>query len=139
MSIHPGFSSRTYLWTSLKSVSHTRGFSMKKNLPWLTKPLVRQIQKRNQLFHTAKKKKSGQVWQKYCNVRNKVVRLLRKAKRQYFANISVQSNPKKFWSTMKLKNRSKSAIPTLFSDGKELCSDNEKAEALNEFFLDALN
>ena len=112
---------------------------MKKNLPWLTKPLVRQIQKRNQLFHTAKKKKSGQVWQKYYNVRNKVVRLLRKAKRQYFANISVQSTPKKFWSTMKLKNRSKSAIPTLFSDGKELCSDNEKAEALNEFFSKCFN
>lgn len=109
---------------------------MKKNLPWLTKPLVRQIQKRNRLFHAAKKKKDDRDWQKFRRARNKVVKLLRSAKHRYFANLSVQSNPKRFWSTMKLMKGNKPTIPPLFVNGQERC---KNSEVLNEFFSKCFN
>ena len=48
----------------------------KKNLPWLTKPVIQAIRRRNSLFRAAKKSKSSAAYQKYRAARNKVTALL---------------------------------------------------------------
>ena len=42
--------------------------------------------------------------------------------------------PKKFWSDVKLKTKTRSKIPIIMEDGTELITTTEKAETLNRFF-----
>ena len=60
----------------------------RKNLPWLTKTVTQAMRKRNLMFNTAKKSNSPRDWKKYKCVRNRVVVMLRRNKRQYYHNLN---------------------------------------------------
>ena len=51
----------------------------RKNLPWLSKPIIQLIKKRNYFF-----KKLSIYVQKYKHARNKVVSLLRNSRKKFF-------------------------------------------------------
>ena len=59
----------------------------RKNLPWLTKPIIQLMRKRNTLFRAASKTKTEAAVTKYKCVRNRVVAMLRTSKSKYFRNL----------------------------------------------------
>ena len=89
------------------------------------------------------------LWRKYCTTRssydhrkyklqkNKCRALSRKLRGDFERVLSsnVKKKPKLFWKYAKSKLKNKERIPTLLSDGKKCSIPEEKAEALNEFFV----
>ena len=106
----------------------------RKNLPWLTKPVIQAMRKRNRTFHTAKKSKSPGDWDKYKIVRNKVVAMLQLNKRQYFYKLKF-SSCKEFWKAIKVINKQDTTIPALWDGNTSITSNCAKAELFNEYFL----
>ena len=110
----------------------------RKNLPWLTKPVIQAMRKRNAYFHAAKKDNCARLWTKYKTVRNKVVALLRRSKRQYFYNLKYR-NHKELWKAVKLINKRDTNIPALWDGHTLLNSNADKANLLNQYFYDCFN
>jgi hypothetical protein len=107
----------------------------RKNLPWLTKSVIQAMRRRNSYFRAAKRSDDNELWNKYKTVRNQVVALLRRNKKQYFRNLQFSIH-KEFWKAMKVLNKQDSTIPTLWDDNVPVTSNSGKAELLNRFFND---
>ena len=113
-----------------------RTLPKRKNLPWLTKRLVRSIRKRNLLYKQGKL--TGDL-SKYKLLRNKVTSELRQAKRNFFKNLNPKK-PKDFWKAVKYLNKQHSSIPMLIDEGgREAHTGPEKANMLNSFFSKCFN
>ena len=111
----------------------------RRNLPWLTKPIVQAIRRCNTLFKAHKRTKSSAAYQKYRAARNKVTAMLRLSKAKFFQKLKSQSS-KEFWKIIKLFNKQESSIPTLRSvDGVEVTDAQDKATLLNSFFYTCFN
>ena len=107
----------------------------RRNLPWLNKPIVQLIRKRNMLFKQAKQ--SGD-FSKYKKARNRAVSNLHAAKRRYFKELCPRE-PKRFWKAVKFLNKREKSIPTL-KQGTEVATTNvDKANMLNLFFKSCFN
>ena len=81
--------------------------------------------------------KHSSAWSKYCDQRNKVVKLLKSAHNDYLNDVvggSLDKNPKRFWSYIKHSQTETIGIPTLRHGESIYISDKEKAEALNYYF-----
>ena len=115
-----------YLHIMEESIPKVPIQSREKTCMWLSKVLRKEMVKRDGLCN------------KYRNVRNQVISLLRKAKSHYFH----QLNPKdsmKFWKSVKYLNKKQSTIPALESDGVLYVTDQENASKLNCFFSSCFN
>lgn len=110
----------------------------KRNLPWLTKNLVRAMRKRNFFFRRAKKSGLSTHFQQYRNMRNKTVTMMRNAKKSFFSSLCM-ADKKKFWKTMKLLRKDQSTIPFLSYNDMTAQDDSGKANMLNEFFSECFN
>ena len=110
----------------------------RKNLPWLTKPIIQLMRKRNTLFRAASKTKMEAAVTKYKCVRNRVVAMLRTSKSKYFRNLG-HSSQKDFWKAVKLIRRQESSIPALKNGPTLATSNSDKALLLNEFFYSCFN
>ena len=100
------------------------------NLPWLTKPLMRLIRKKNLLF---KKAKSTGNLRKYKTHRNRTLAELRAAKKAYFRKLNPR-DPKSFWKAVKFLAKKPQSIPTLVQGDTTATTDYDKANLLNSFF-----
>ena len=107
----------------------------RRNLPWLTKPIIQSMRKRNILFKNAKL--SGN-FAKYKRARNRTASLLKLAKKKYFCSLNPKDS-KKFWKAVKSLNKSKQSIPTLYHDDVVACDDADKANLLCSFFSSCFN
>ena len=105
----------------------------RRNLPWLTKPIIQSMRKRNMLF---KKAKSSGNFTKYKRARNRTTNLLKLAKKRYFRSLK---DSKKFWKAVKSLNKSKQSIRTLSHDSVVACDDADKANLLCSFFSSCFN
>jgi hypothetical protein len=89
----------------------------------------------------AKKNKSGHYWTKYRQLRNKVHRMIKKAKSEYYTNLLHDSkgNAKEFWKafkqTLPKSNSSSCNIASLSVDDITLTSDKSIASTINSFFV----
>ena len=110
----------------------------RRNLPWLNKQVVQAMRKRNSMFHAAKRSNNPRDWEKYRCVRNKVVALLRRNKKQFLYNLRFASQ-KEFWKVIKLINKQDTAIPALWDGNAPVTSNEAKAELLNSFFYECFN
>ena len=108
----------------------------RRNLPWLNKPLVQSIRKRNCLFKRAKRSKLHHS--QYKCARNRVTSQLRQAKKEYFCNLNT-SDTKQFWKTVKVLNKKDTTIGALTHGSITCHSDEDKANAFNEFFSSCYN
>jgi hypothetical protein len=116
----------------------TVNLKARNNLPWLTKPVVQAMRKRNSCFRAAKRSNDEESWNKYKCIRNKVVALLRRGKREYFYNLQF-STTKEFWKAVKVINKQDSNIPTLWDDDTPVTSSSGKADLLNQYFHHCFN
>ena len=87
------------------------------------------ISMRNSAFRKAKR--NGNIL-KYKQLRNKVVQLLRIAKKKYLKKASFEGS-KRFWKAVKnIRNPSNQSIPVLREDSIVASSNAEKASLLNK-------
>ena len=107
----------------------------RRNLPWLTKPIIQFMRKRNMLFRKAK---SSGNFTKYKRARNRTTNLLKLVKKRYFRSLNPKDS-QKFWKAVKSLNKSKQSIPTLSHDGEVACDDADKANLLCSFFSSCFN
>ena len=106
------------------------------NLPWINKRIVQSIRRRNNLFKKAKNSQDDEA--KYRRARNKVVTLMRLAKKAYFRKLNPHQT-KQFWKSVKVLNRKSSSIPSLHHGPSLLSTNQEKADTLNSFFSQCYN
>lgn len=133
----------TELWSKkfldiMKECIPQQDLKKRRNLPWLTKNIVRHMRKRNAMFQRAKRTKDPSLLGRYKKMRNKVLNMLRSAKQNYFNSLSTAKN-KQFWKIVKLVSGQQSLVPTLSQDNTQATTDRDKANMLNEFFSKCWN
>ena len=115
---------------------YTQLFSAnRRNLPWLTKSLIKSIKKRNLLYKRAKKSGS---FRSYKLARNKTLADIRSAKLSYFRKLNPR-DPKKFWKAIKCLNKKPNSMPTLTLGDTTAVTESEKANLLNSYFHSCFN
>ena len=110
----------------------------RKNVPWLTKNIIRHMRKRNAAFHATKRSNKPEVAAKYKRLRNTVVKMLREAKNSHLNRLNVGSK-KQFWKAVKVLSKQQSTIPTLHYQEATAETNYEKAAMLNEYFSSCFN
>ena len=101
------------------------------------------MRKRNRFYRKYKTSKTVQNYSNFKKIRNDVTSLLLKSKQDYtesLANRLVSSNlsSKDYWNTLKIfikPAQSSSEIPPLHQNGCYVTDSTEKANLLNEFFI----
>eukprot|EP00057_Strongylocentrotus_purpuratus_P027069 XP_011681543.1 PREDICTED: uncharacterized protein LOC105446427 [Strongylocentrotus purpuratus] len=109
----------------------------RRNLPWITISLKRQMRKRDRLFKRARSQPSASNWKAYRQLRNELTKRVRQAHHNYVCNIigeSLYANPKAFWSYVKQRRSENFGIPPLRNDNKLHITNKDKAECLNNYF-----
>ena len=113
------------------------------NMPFFNKELSKAHKKRTYLRNRYLKKRSDQNKKLYTKQRNYCVSLLRKTKKNHYANsnqIDIADN-KQFWRTVKplLSDKSKSNEKITLVEGDKITSeDKSNAQILNSFFSNAV-
>ena len=122
--------------------------SSKPKLPWMTPSIEKDIKLKRALFRQFKRTKSDAVRHLFNQQRNRVTKLLRKAERAHVLSLyrdsrssSNSASGTSFWDFFRsLSGKTyRPPIPDLQSaDNEVLSSSQDKAEALNEFFVKQL-
>ncbi len=110
--------------------------------PWVTAELKCEIKQRNKYFQDAKRSGSYLLFEKFKTQRNKVNKLVRKAKEEYTTTLTnklVDSKKDKDWwklvkSVSGLNNNS--SIPALNENGSAVTDPKAKAQILNNYFAE---
>ena len=110
----------------------------RRNVPWLTKNIIRHMRKRNAAFHATKRSDRPEIATKYKKLRNKVVKMPREAKNSYLNRLNIGSK-KQFWKAVKVLRKQQSTIPTLHHQEATAETNYEKATMLNEYFSSCFN
>ena len=110
----------------------------RRNVPWLTKNIIRHMRKRNAAFHATKRSNKPEVAAKYKRLRNTVVKMLREAKNSHLNRLNVGSK-KQFWKAVKVLSKQQSTIPTLHYQEATAETNYEKAAMLTEYFSSCFN
>ena len=113
------------------------------NMPFSNKELSKAHKKRTYLRNPYLKKRSNQNKRLYTKQRNYCVSLLRKTKKNHYANLNQKdiADNKQFWRTVKplLSDKSKSNEKITLVEGDKITSeDKSNAEILNSFFSNAV-
>ena len=108
----------------------------KKNI-YMTPEAIRKKDLKNRLWRRYKGSGCDYDRSRCTKVKNELRSLTRKLRMQFEKGIAenIKVSPKKFWSYVKSKTKTKSKIPILMKmDGSEAVTAPEKAETLNSFF-----
>ena len=103
----------------------------KLHLPWLFRTIKRHIRKRDKLPNKDRHSRENSDWSTYRKQRNNVVNLKKSSYNDYICNIigdSLSSNPKRFWSHVKMAQTENIEIPTLKENGIHYISNTDKAD-----------
>ena len=110
---------------------------------WITANIKTAIRQRKRLFKKAKRLNTASAWNKFKTKRNQVTTLLREQKKQYFeklaADLRRNSVSSKSWyktaSKFLLYDSKHQDIPPLETQNGLIETDAEKADVLNDFFV----
>ena len=111
-----------------------------RNSVFMTNKLEKsKMRRKERLWKRYKNSGDTQTYELYKRVRNQVRRLSRNSVRFQEKNTAygAKENPKKFWSYVKSKSKTKTSISDMYKDNNktELTNtDSEKADVLGEFF-----
>ena len=112
----------------------------KSNLPWLTKDLIKMISKKSRLYKQYMRKRTTLNKTKYKTLNNKLNKLLRSAKRNYYSN-QLEKEKKNIKNTWKIlnnvlnKNHKKSCNTEFNLNGQTINNPNQIPEHFNDFFI----
>ena len=110
---------------------------------WITANIKTAIKQRKRLFKKAKRLNTANAWNKFKTKRNQVTTLLREQKKQYFEKLAADLRRNSFSSKSWYKTASKfllydskhQDIPPLETQNGLIETDAEKADVLNDFFV----
>ena len=110
---------------------------------WITANIKTAIRQRKRLFKKAKRLNTANAWNIFKNKRNQVTTLLREQKKQYFEKLAADLRRNSFSSKSWYKTASKfllydskhQDIPPLETQNGLIETDAEKADVLNDFFV----
>ena len=104
---------------------------------WMSKRTIKTIKKRNSAWNKYKKDNSDVNYKQYKDLRNKVVKFIRRDKSDYQHNLikGFQHNPKRFYGYMRRTRTVKSKVSHIKrQDGSLTINDKEAASVLSEHF-----
>ena len=127
-----------------RSAPYKKKYLRGNNMPFMNKSLSRAFMRRSQLRNKYLKKRSETNILAYAKQRNFCVSLLRKTKKEYYANLNEKdiADNKKFWQTVKplFSDKVKSKEKITLVQGEMTSTEDEKnAELLNAFFSSAVS
>ena len=113
--------------------------SSKKSLPWITRPIKKDIQKKERLYKLAKKTNTEEDRRKFIQQRAHVQKTLRKAHQRYIEDsITGGDNPnctgdiqKNFWRHIKAAKKDRTGTAPLKENGLLVSDAKGKADILN--------
>ena len=110
---------------------------------WISSDIKRLIRKHKRAYRKAKRSGLQHHWNRFKELRNKVINLVRKAKESHKDGIanklkSESLSSKDWWRTLKsvISPNSKQYLPSLEHNGISITEDTDKANVLNDFFRD---
>ena len=89
---------QTHFFCIMEQCIPRKTLPSKKHLPYITKPLLTLMRKRNLFYKSWKKYGDRSAHLKYKILRNRLVALLRTVTQKYFQNLNIKE-PKSFWRT----------------------------------------
>ena len=104
---------------------------------WMNAKALAKVKKKHQAWKIYKRTQEGKDYQEYVRARNQARGATRQAVRDFEKLVAknVKENPKAFWKYAKSKTQTRTGIADLRKpDGELTCTEEEKAEILNEFF-----
>lgn len=105
--------------------------------PWMDNYCLRLVEQKYKAWKRYTFSRNRADYIKYCEIRNKVTRSVRFAKKKFERGISmeVKDNPKSFWKFVRSKTKMKSGVGDLKNhSGEWITGDKDKADELNSFF-----
>ena len=99
------------------------------------------MQQRKQLYDKAKRYQTEEAWAKYRNLKNEIIKEINQAHESYQNNLfdnQTDSHHKKFWKYIKTLHKDPTGVMSLTVDDKVLHNPKEKAEILNNQFIQSL-
>lgn len=112
------------------------------DLPWINGNIRKQMRKRNRLYKRYKRNKTPDNYSAYKKLRNEVIKLLRQSKKDYINSLasklkSANFASSEYWKTLKsfIKPVTNNSIPSLLHDGSYYSDSPDKANILNDFFV----
>ena len=110
--------------------------------PWVTLGILTSIKKKHKLYHEYLEKKNDESYEKYKAYRNKLTRLIKNAKKDYYKNLfeNCMGDSSKIWeivNELMNKKKTKSTLPDgLHDENGQLISNPQKiANKLNSHFV----
>ena len=111
------------------------------NSPFMTKQLRKMIMNRSRCKNAYFRNKSTENWEKYRVLRNECVKLTKKVKREYFANLNMNciKDNRTFWKTVKgnfTNKNNDNGKKIILVENNDIISENTKvAEIMNNYFV----
>ena len=112
----------------------------KSSLPWITKDLIKMINKKNRLYKKYMNKRTNLNKTKYKTLNNKVNKLLRTAKKNYFSNQleNEKRNIKNTWKVLNNalnKNQYRPCNTEFNLNGTVINNPTQVSDHFNDFFI----
>ena len=121
----------------LKHVPH-RTVRTRNCLPWITKPIKKDMKKRKLLYDKAKASNLHRDWEAYRRVKNEINVKLKEAHNMYYSRLfddSFNCNRRQFWKYIRARRQNDHSIPTLYVNDQPINSPKDKSDALNNHFI----
>ena len=147
VSLQPSVNESALVWSDMfmkiaeSCIPHNIVTIRPNDKPWMTSEIRRLIRKRQKLFK--RRNNSAVDRDNYNRMRNNIVTLIRLAKLSYeLKRENIVSNPtlnvKQWWKIIKyeIKGSQQSGIPFLESGGMTVVDDCQKANLLNNYFVE---
>ena len=106
------------------------------NPPWMDKPLLQQLRRKNLALKKAKALDTKEAWDHFKQLRNRLKNQITYKQRTFIFNLcdSLKENPKQFWTLLTSQTKSKGIPTKIFFNTKEANTPHEIANLLNAFF-----
>ncbi|KAI8517131.1 hypothetical protein Bbelb_057120 [Branchiostoma belcheri] len=130
-----------FLKISKSTIPHkTVKLTRRQHKPWITGELLDMITQKADLYRLYKSNPTQTNWSNYTQCKNALTTELRRAEREYYGSVGDRiKNPddsKLLWSVLnRATGKGRSGIPALSSQGRTHDKDNDKAELLNNIFV----
>lgn len=127
----------TFYWTTHLRliIFKTRG---RKTLPWITKPVLRMLRRRDSAHRKAKRLGTAEAWSAFRVQRNKAVSALRLSRSEYYSSLSEKvSSLKELWSAYRSISGDFRRVPPSISRGSVEAATPlaQRAALLNFYFF----
>ena len=121
-------------FAAVKKNINTHHLKRKRKVPWITSAIRRLFHKRKRLWKKAKSSQLQSDWEKYRQCRNKVKSEINKSYWHHVQSLQNSNNPKRFWTFIKSKTKSRSIPPEVSLENQKASNSFDKAQLFNNFF-----